>query len=421
MNLPIGSGKGGTGKTTVAINLAYALAERGHSVSLLDCDVEEPNDHLFVQPIFSKEEPVDVIKPVWDESVCTGCGECARACRYNAIAVIKDKVLIFNELCHACGVCCYVCPEKALKEERVEVGRIQAAPNNLPFFFAHGILNIGEVMAPAVFRSVKKHISRSAINILDASPGTSCPVVETVTDSDVAVLVTQPTPLGLNDLKLAVGLTLKKRIPTGIVVNRSHGTDTLITDYAEKVGIPILGKIPYKRGYAEAYSNGQILANTFAEFKENLLDIFARVCQLAETVPPAPPDEESFSAEKAAVIPFLCEDVTHYKEITVISGKGGAGKSTVVASLAVLAENKVLADNDVDAADLHLLLSPQVREVHEFIGGEKALIDASKYTGCGQCADACHFAAMHSNDSSDDGGKGSYTVDELACEGCWPV
>ncbi|MFP3869916.1 MAG: P-loop NTPase [Syntrophobacteria bacterium] len=413
MNIAVASGKGGTGKTTFAVNLAYALSRHGDAVRLLDCDVEEPNDHLFVQPAFSEEEAVKVMKPAWNEHRCTGCGECAEACRYNAIAVVKSKVLIFNELCHACGVCSYICPEEALEEEPVQIGRIQAAPGHGPFFFAHGTLNVGEVMAPAVIRGVKRYIQPASINILDASPGTSCPVVETVTDTDVAVLVTEPTPLGLNDLKLAVGLTLEKGIPTGIVVNRSDGTDTLIAEYAERTGVPILGRIPYRREYAEAYSNGRILAHDFREFEDNLLEIFTALRQVVDTMPPAPPDEETFEVDTSAVIPFPGGEATHHKEITVISGKGGTGKTTVVASLAVLTENKVLADNDVDAADLHLLLKPQIREAHEFIGGEKAGIDAEKCTGCGLCAEACHFGAIHPEDSSQ-----AYQVDELACEGC---
>jgi len=418
MIIAIASGKGGTGKTTFSVNLAYALADRGDTVRLLDCDVEEPNDHLFVRPEFTERKPVEVMKPVWDETLCDGCGKCSEACRYNAIAVIKKKVLIFNELCHSCGVCSYICPEKALTERPVAIGYVESAPHNQPFFFAHGILNIAEALAPIVIQSVKKYIDPGAINIIDASPGTSCPVVETVTDADVAVLVTEPTPFGLNDLKLAVGLTLERKVPTCIVINCSDGTDKIIAEYAERVGIPITGRIPYKREYAEAYSKGAILTHTFPELKEILLGIFDGVSRLAGTAPPDPPEEEGLFVKAESLDPLPVGTDDNYKEITVISGKGGSGKTTVVASLAMLADNKVLADNDVDAADLHLLLEPTIREAHDFVGGQKAIIDTSKCTGCGLCAEACHFNAIRSDGPLNDQGEVTCRIDELACEGC---
>lgn len=418
MNIAVASGKGGTGKTTFSVNLAYVLAEHGDTVRLLDCDVEEPNDHLFVQPEFTEKRPVEVMKPVWDETLCTGCGKCGEACLYNAIAVVKGNVLIFNELCHSCGVCSYICPEKALSERPVEIGCVEVAPENQPFFFAHGILNIAEALAPVIVQNVKKYLNPGDINIIDASPGTSCPVVESVTDADVAVLVTEPTPFGLNDLKLAVGLALERKVPTCIVINRSDGTDTIIADYAEYVGIPVVGRIPYKREYAEAYSKGAILTHAFPELEKNLLGIFDGVSRLVGTTPPQPPEEEGFSIveEPRAFASFGTAE--NYKEVTIISGKGGSGKTTVVASLAMLTDNKVLADNDVDAADLHLLLAPTVREAHDFMGGQRAIIDASKCTGCGLCAEACHFGAIRSDGSLNDQGKGTFRIDELACEGC---
>jgi MinD superfamily P-loop ATPase len=413
MIISIASGKGGTGKTTFSVNLAHALADRGETVRLLDCDVEEPNGHLFVQPTFSKQFPVKVMKPAWDEQLCNGCGECAEACHFNAIAVVKGKVLIFNELCHACGVCAYVCPEKALVESPVEIGHVQAAPENQPFFFAHGILNVGEAMAPAVIQHVKKYIDQNFINIVDASPGTSCPVVETVSGSDVTVLVTEPTPFGLNDLKLAVGLALKEKVPTGIVVNCSDGRDDIITEYADRVGIPVLGRIPYNREYAVAYSSGQILVDRFPELKATLLKIFDGISALVGKAPPPPPRDESLAVQGASADPFVTGDAMQCKEIAIISGKGGSGKTTVVSALAMLAQNSVLADNDVDAADLHLLLKPTVLEAHDFVGGEKAMIDAQACIGCGACAENCHFGAIRCDEET-----GTCQIDELACEGC---
>jgi MinD superfamily P-loop ATPase len=414
MVITVASGKGGTGKTTLAVNLAYALAWRGENVRLLDCDVEEPNDHLFVRPEFTEEKAVTVPKPIWDKSKCTGCGKCAEACNYNAIAVVKGNVLIFSELCHSCGVCSYVCPEDALKERDTVIGKVQAAPSNKPFFFAHGLLNVGEVLAPNLVRAVKEHVNPQAINIIDASPGTACPVIEAVEGAEVALLVTEPTPFGLNDLKLAVGLTLKIEVPTGIIVNRSDGEDRIIAEYAEQAALPIAGRIPFKRQYAEAYSSGHILAELFPELRENLLNIYYKLV----TAQPPEPEEDVFELAEGKNVPFSTGSVQGHKEITVISGKGGTGKTTVVGSLAHLAKNKILADNDVDAADLHLLLVPEVREGHDFVGGTKATIDPGRCTGCGRCAEACHFAAIRKDGPANERTDVTYRIEPLLCEGC---
>ena len=418
MNLAIASGKGGTGKTTVAVNLAYVLAERGEKVRLLDCDVEEPNDHLFVQPNFTQKMPVEVLKPVWDQELCTACGICAEVCQYNAIAVVKGTVLIFNELCHSCGACSYVCPEKALTEKPIAIGVVDVAPENEPFYFAHGVLNIGEALAPAVVRRVKQHCHADCINIIDASPGTSCPVVESVASADVVLLVTEPTPFGLNDLKLAVGLALIREIPTCIVVNRSDGTDEIIAKYAEEINVPIVGRIPFKREYAEVYSRGEILVHAFQDWRDNLLDIYGAISDLVGTTPPPNPPETDFAISTEPRKPLPEGDADHYKEITVVSGKGGSGKTTVVASLALLIDNKVLADNDVDAADLHLLLEPSVREAHDFIGGQQAVIDPKVCTACGQCCEACHFDAIYEDGPLTAQGLTTCRIDEFGCEGC---
>ena len=414
MVITVASGKGGTGKTTFAVNLAEALSKRGDKVRLLDCDVEEPNDHLFVHPEFTEEHDVEVPKPVWDSSRCIGCGKCAEHCNYNAIAVVKSKVLIFNELCHSCGVCSYVCPENALSERNAVIGKVQACCGRKPFAFAHGLLNVGEALAPNVVRAVKEYLDNDAINIIDASPGTACPVVEAAEGSDIALLVTEPTPFGLNDLKLAVGLTLKLGVPTGIIVNRSDGEDKIIADYANQTGIPIAGRIPFKRAYAESYSNGDMLVDAFPELRSNLLEIYDG---LLASKPP-PPDEDIFEIAKGDVDPFKKGSSREHAEITIISGKGGTGKTTVAASLAHLADDKVLADNDVDAADLHLLLAPTVREEHDFAGGKKAEILPEKCVACGKCAEACHFNAIHMDGPENDTIGKTYRIEPLQCEGC---
>ncbi|MFO7871760.1 MAG: P-loop NTPase [Kiritimatiellia bacterium] len=414
MIITVASGKGGTGKTTFAVNLAYALAHRGDKVRLLDCDVEEPNDHLFVKPEFTEEEQVNVPKPVWDESKCTACGKCAEACNYNAIAVVKNKVLVFNELCHSCGVCSYVCPEGALSERETAIGTVESAPANKPFPFAHGLLNVGEALAPNVVRAVKKHLDPEAVNIIDASPGTACPVVEAVEGADAALLVTEPTPFGLNDLKLAVGLALRLKVPTGIIVNRSDGEDRIIADYAQEVGLPIAGRIPFKRKYAEVYSEGKILAEWFPELRENLLNIYDNL--LAARAPE--PAEDVFELSQGEAPEYSVGEALNYRECTVISGKGGTGKTTVTGSLALLSKDKILADNDVDAADLHLLLKPRVHEAHDFTGSRKAAINSDKCIGCGKCAEACHFEAIHQDGPANGKIETTYRIEPLECEGC---
>jgi len=418
MIITVASGKGGTGKTTFAVNLAYALGNRGESVRLLDCDVEEPNDHLFVKPAFSEETDVRVLKPVWDNARCTGCGACADACNYNAIAVIKGKVLIFTELCHSCGACTYVCPENALREEPSPIGKVQVAPGHQPFFFAHGMLNIAEALAPNVVQAVKTHIDPKAINILDASPGTACPVVRALEGTDVAVLLTEPTPFGLNDLKLAAAMTLQMGIPTGIVVNRSDGKDRIIMDWAEDVQIPVIGQIPFEQKYAATYSSGEILVRWHGELNASLLDIYEHIRALKNAAIPAPPALESIEANGDDNQPFEAGHALDYRELTIISGKGGTGKTTVAVSFAVLSENQVLADNDVDAADLHLLLAPRVRESHSFVGGVKAHVIAEKCIGCGRCAEACHFDSFRFDGPANDLVGTTWRIDPLACEGC---
>ena len=421
MIITVASGKGGTGKTTFSVNLANALAARGADVRLLDCDVEEPNDHLFVNPNFTDQKEVNVMKPVWDESKCTGCGKCAAACSFNAMAVVKGKVLIFNELCHSCGVCSYVCPEDALAEVATPIGTVHSGMTTKgeSFFFSHGVLKVGESLAPLVVRGVKENIIPSEVNILDASPGTACPVVEAVEGADVAVLVTEPTPFGLNDLKLAVGLSLKMKVPTGIVVNRSDGADKIISDYAESVGVPIVGRIPFKREYAETYSGGGILVAVHEELGENLLQIYDNILQLrGTTAPPEPVEDDIATLTESVAITTEHGSSENHKEITVISGKGGTGKTTVVSSFAVLAKEKVLTDNDVDAADLHLLINPSVTEAHEFIGSNKAVIDAGKCVSCGKCAEACHFDAINMDGPANDFVGKTYKINHFACEAC---
>ena len=279
MVISVASGKGGTGKTLVAVSLALSLCDE-RQVQLLDCDVEEPNDHIFVHSATSQTEPVLIPVPKVDETRCTCCGKCAEVCAYNAIAVIKQKVLVFPELCHGCGACSYLCPESAIAEEGKEIGVVERGESgNMELI--QGRLVIGELMAPPIIRQVKKHINPASEVIIDVPPGTSCPVVEAVKASDFCLLVTEPTPFGLNDLSLAVEVVRKLQIPCGVVINRVGVGDKKIEDYCDEEGISILLKIPLDKKIAMLYSNGIPLVEGMPEWRNAFVELFEDIKQIA--------------------------------------------------------------------------------------------------------------------------------------------
>ena len=280
MILSIASGKGGTGKTTIAVNLALSLPKE--SVQLIDCDVEEPNTHIFLSPSIHQVTSVGISVPRIDESKCTYCGKCAQVCEYHAIAVILKNVLVFDELCHGCGACSYLCPEKAIFEVEREIGIIQEGSSD-GIFFVNGILNIGEPMASPLIRKAKEKIQKDKIAILDAPPGTACPVIETVKGSDFCILVTEPTPFGLNDLELAVGMLEKLGIPRGVVVNKADVGDREVWDYCNSQNIPILMEIPMDRQIAESYSRGIPIVLANSSYAPQFLNLFEKVEKLHES------------------------------------------------------------------------------------------------------------------------------------------
>jgi len=273
--ISIASGKGGTGKTLVATSLALAL---GKQVQILDCDVEEPNIHILLQPTIVRSKPVCILTPKVDKTKCNYCGECAKVCAYKAIAVVKDIVLIFPELCHGCGACSYLCPAKAISEVGREVGVVETGYAG-KIDFVQGRLNIGEAMAPPVIREVKRLINKTKTAIIDASPGTSCPVVEAVRDSDFCLLVTEPTPFGLHDLSLAVDMVKALGIPCGIVLNRAGGTYSKVEEYCLEQNIPLLMKIPLDMEIARLYSKGITLVKGMPEWREKFLELFHNIEQ----------------------------------------------------------------------------------------------------------------------------------------------
>lgn len=273
MIVSVASGKGGTGKTTIATSLALSL-DKG--IQLLDCDVEEPNAHIFLKPNLKKTKSVSIPIPKVDESKCNFCGKCSEICAYKAIAVLKDSVLIFPHLCHGCGGCSLLCPQKAIVEVDKQIGVVEIGEAE-ELQFIHGRLNVGEVMSPPLIRAVKEYINPSRDVIIDAPPGTSCPVIEAVKGSDFCILVTEPTPFGLNDLILAVEVLRKLKIPFGIVVNRSDIGDKKLDSYCRKEDIPILMRIPFKKEIALAYSKGIPVVQEFPDYKKEFIRVYKEI------------------------------------------------------------------------------------------------------------------------------------------------
>jgi len=266
LTIAVASGKGGTGKTTISTNLALVLAQQGKSVQLLDCDVEEPNCHIFLKPQIHSSKPVNVFFPRVIEDKCTGCGVCGEVCEYSAIVVVKEKVLVFPELCHGCGGCTLFCPEEALEEIERPVGIIEKGSVS-GIQFIQGLLDIGELMSPAVISSVKKAVDSSDIIIIDSPPGTSCPVIESVKDADFILLVTEPTPFGLNDLKLAVGMVRELGKPFAVAINRSGIGDDEVKRYCHDEDIDVILEIPDDIRIAQAYSRGEMIVDVLQEYK----------------------------------------------------------------------------------------------------------------------------------------------------------
>ena len=269
MKVAIASGKGGTGKSTISTNLAYLLSKEVEDIVLLDCDVEEPNCHIFLKPKFSHQEEVFVPVPEIDTEKCIKCGKCAEVCQYNALAFVKDKVLKFEELCHGCGNCFLACPSGAISESGRKVGDVESGFSK-GFNFIHGVSRIGEAMSPPLIKSVKNLADENnySLQILDCPPGTSCPVIAAVDGVDFVIMVTEPTPFGLYDLKLAVDVMRKIGLPFGVVINRSSENDSLIQEYAQAENIKILTKIPDDRRVAECYSRGDLMVEALPDYEK---------------------------------------------------------------------------------------------------------------------------------------------------------
>ncbi len=274
MKISVASGKGGTGKTTIAINLALSLQE----CQLLDCDVEEPNAHIFLKPKIETIEDVLVYNPLIDEEKCTKCGLCAEACEFNSLVALPNTIIFFKELCMSCKACEFVCPEDAISEQRFKVGEISIGKTHDSIEFVNGLLNIGIPRGIPVIQAVKSKIKENMIAILDAPPGNSCPVIETISESDYCILVTEPTPFGLYDLTIAVEVVRSLGTPFGVIINRDGlGGDLSVEEFCKKEDIPILMKIPFDKEIAKAYSEGIALVEIQPEWKKRFQDLYAEI------------------------------------------------------------------------------------------------------------------------------------------------
>jgi len=275
ISLSILSGKGGTGKTTLAVNLALAL----DNVQLLDADVEEPNDYIFISPEIENKDKESVLRliPEVDDDKCTACRRCVDFCEYNALAMMLDNVLVFEEVCHSCGGCKIVCPENAITEKERELGKIRHHKQERIDFW-QGELNTGEEKAVPVIEKLKTKIDRNKKVIIDSPPGTTCPTIEAITDTDFTVVVTEPSSFGLHDLKMVIELLEEIKQPFAVIINRSEeDSDYLIEDYCEKKGIKILLKIPFSRQIAELYSNGKPFVNQIEGWEEKFKKLYQEI------------------------------------------------------------------------------------------------------------------------------------------------
>ena len=267
MRIAVASGKGGTGKTTVAVNLACVLADSGQTVQYLDCDVEEPNGQIFLKPIADWRKPVTVAVPRVDPDVCDLCGQCGKICQFSAIVCVGQKVLVFPELCHSCGGCDLVCPLSAIAEVPRGIATVMAGHKGSLRYF-QGLLNIGEAMSPPVIRAVKEEAPEAELVIVDAPPGTACPVVEAIRGCDHVLLVTEPTPFGLHDLELALETVQSLEIPCEVVINRAGLNGSATQEFCRQKGVEIVAEFPDSRRVAEAYSRGELASEKDPEIRD---------------------------------------------------------------------------------------------------------------------------------------------------------
>jgi MinD superfamily P-loop ATPase len=435
MRIAVASGKGGTGKTTVATSLAFSLAGRGEPVAYLDCDVEEPNGHILLEPRIHTRTGVSVTVPEVDVSSCVlgrggTCRACSQACRFSAILALKDKVLTFPKLCHGCGGCILACPEQAIREGSRQVGRVETGKAS-GLTFVQGLLDIGEAMAPPVIQAVLAAAPAQHTLVIDSPPGTTCPVIESVRSADAVLLVAEPTPFGLNDLEIATHMVRRLGLPFAVAINRAGIGDSRVHDFCRAEGIRILLELPDDRRIAEAYSRGETavvarpdLAGIFLDLSSNLGGLVRDSERARPRIAPVPQlprlsgHAQDLASADMPTMPSEGKPPGQFQsipELVVISGKGGTGKTSLVASFFALATEAVVADCDVDAADLHLVMAPEIQQRWPFSGGYQACLDPGVCTGCNLCLAHCRFSALQTRN---EGPRQWLEVDPIACEGC---
>lgn len=417
VNIAITSGKGGVGKTFAAMCLAKVFAE-SQRIRYIDCDVEAPNAHLFFQPgnVLSQEQMLECITGM-DPEKCTHCGACAKACYFNALIVGKNNAMAFSELCRWCGACRLACPNDALLVSKRTIGTVyRGSVDQIDLHWATLQAGAGG-MTVRLIEHIKK-TNDDLLTILDSPPGTSCAVVHTIRDADIVVLVADPTRFGQHDLKLSVHLCRSMNIRPLVLINRAGiGDVQQLREWCDGQHLPILAEIPDDRAIAEYYSNGQLPI----EHLEYLREYFARAADKLTALPIKHSDKKTGSAAPNPESLFLDADSkagVHTQqtsssepfEIAVVSGKGGTGKTSLAACFAQL-EAAVIADCDVDAADMHLLFEPQVLESDTFIGGRAMSVDTQRCTACGKCIDICQWDAITKEGTI-------VSIDEERCEGC---
>lgn len=276
MRIAVASGKGGTGKTFVATNLAALLADMGETVTLADCDVEEPNSQLFIKPEIIETCPVTIEVPVIDNDKCTGCRLCSSHCEFHALITVKDKTYVFEDMCHGCGFCMRICPEGAIGKRDKVIGTFLKGQFGRGLFM-EAEMKVGTELATPVIKYVKDHFPESGTLILDSPPGTSCPVVETVQGCDYVILVTEPTPFGINDLKLAVEMCRELKLKFGVVENRAMAGNTMVADFCQNENTRLLASIPLEREIAECYSHGKLVIRELPAYRYRFVTLLDAV------------------------------------------------------------------------------------------------------------------------------------------------